>query len=452
MALIKKNTIHINDAFIPFMTTQQRYAILWGSAGSSKSVSAAQKCVKRCIEETGTIDEPFRHRIVVIRKYKSTLKNSVYEQVRKVCVSMGIEDFVQFNESYGIIRFWNGAQIFCIGMDDPEKMKSIMATSSWLEEATELEEADMNQIDLRFRGISPYYVQHIICFNPIDENHWIKSKFFDSHAGDDMVYIMHSTYKDNQFLDDQYIRVLEERYKYDDNMYRIYVKGEWGRMKTGSEYYFNFKQDKHVSDNVRYINGLPLHISFDFNVNPYISATISQVYRRELADKKSYYFVNVIDEIALKNPMNNTERLCEEIINKYEQEMKLGVLIYGDASGRNRTTRSNISDYDIIEYAFAKYLTNHSMNVPKANPMIKKRRNFINKLLFGSFNIQFQIAPQCKKLINDLQVAIEEQDGSKKKQMAKDSLSHVVYEKNGHHADCNDYFLCSAFERYYDSM
>jgi hypothetical protein len=92
------------------------------------------------------------------------------------------------------------------------------------------------------------------------------------------------------------------------------------------------------------------------------------------------------------------------------------------------------------------------MNVPLANPMIKRRRNFVNKLLFGGFNIEFKISPDCKHLINDIEVAIEEPDGSKKKQMGKDPKSHVIIEKNGHHADCNDYFLCSAFERYYDSI
>jgi len=448
----RTSTVHINDAFMPFMQDQHRYGVLYGSAGSGKSVAAAQKIIIRCLSETGTEEDPFRHRIVVVRKTKTSLKQSVFQQIKDVCVSMGIQEHVTFNESYLVFKFSNGAQIFCIGLDDPEKIKSIVATSSWIEETTELEEADFNQLDLRFRGISPYYVQHIITFNPIDESHWIKKKFFDNRDKDDMVYILHSTYKDNKFIDDQYKRVLEERFKYDENQYRIYVLGEWGRLKTGSEYYFNFKHAKHVSPNVKYINGLPLHISFDFNVNPYISATISQIFRRELPGGVSFYFVNVIDEFALPNPYNTTERLCETIIEKYGNEMKQGVMIYGDASGKNRNTRGNISDYDVIEFAFAKYLHNTSMNVPKSNPMIKKRRNFINKLLFGSFNIQFQVSPNCKKLITDFEVAIEEQDGSKKKQMGKDTLSHVIYEKNGHHADCNDYFLCSAFERYYENM
>lgn len=447
----RTNTVHINDAFIPFIQSEHRYVILYGSAGSGKSVSVAQKIVMRCLSETGTEDNPFKHRIAVIRKYKTSLKQSVYEQIKSVCISMGIQDFVSFNESYMNFKFSNGAEIFCGGLDDSEKLKSLMATSAWVEEATEIEESDFEQLDLRFRGMAQYYKQLILSFNPIDETHWIKKKFFDNRD-DSMAFIMHSTYKDNLFIDDQYKHVLEERFKFDENQYRIYVLGEWGRIKTGSEYYFNFRQEKHVSANVKYISGLPLHISFDFNVNPYISATVSQIYRRELPDKRSFYFVNVIDEFALRNPLNSTERLCEAIIDKWESALKYGVQIYGDASGKNRNTRGNISDYDIVEYAFSKYMGNNSMNVPKANPMIKKRRNFVNKLLYGGFNIQFQVSPECKKVINDFQVAIEEQDGSKKKQMGKDTLSHVVYEKNGHHADCNDYFLCAAFERYYENM
>lgn len=451
MALNKTSTIHVNDKFIPFMTDEHRYAILYGGSGSGKSVSAAQKVIMRCLSETGTEELPFKHKYAVIRKFKTSIKTTVYAQIKAVIEQMGIMDFVTCNDSYANFKFFNGAEIFCTGLDDEQKIKSIVLTSTWEEEATELDEKDFEQIDLRMRGIQQYYTQHIITYNPIDESHWIKKKFFDNRD-DSMVYILHSTYLDNAFIDDQYKHVLEERFKYDENQYRIYVKGEWGRLKTGSEYYFNFKHERHVNHNVKFIPDHPLHISFDFNVNPYISATIYQIIKKPLTNGKSFYFVNCIDEFALTNPYNTTERLCEYIINKYKDKMNRGVFIYGDASGRNKTTRSNISDYDIIEFAFARYMSNNSMLVPKANPMIKKRRNFINKLLYGSYNIQFQVSPECTKLINDLQVAIEEQDGSKKKQMSKDTLSHVVYEKNGHHADCNDYFLCQAFEPYYDAM
>lgn len=445
--LIQK--VHFNDAFLPFFETQKRYAILYGGSGSSKSVSTAQKVIMRCLNET---DNGFRHKIAVFRKFRTSIKRTVFDNLKGVCNSFGISDYVTYNETNFSIKFWNGAEIFCGGLDDPEKVKSIVSTSIWVEEATEIEEADFEQLDLRLRGISPYYKQIILSYNPVDETHWIKRKFFDQF-NEELTFIMHSTYLDNHFIDEQYKKVLEERFKYDENQYRIYVKGEWGRIKTGSEYYFNFKHEKHVSENVKYIDGLPLHISFDFNVNPYISAIIAQIIRRVKPDGSSVYFVHVIDEFALKNPYNTTERLCEHIIDKYKDVLpKYGCRIYGDASGRNRGTRGSVTDYDIIEHLFKRYMPNDGMLVPKSNPMIKKRRNFINKVFFEGFNIKFQIAANCKYLINDITVAIEEQDGSKKKIMAKDSLSHVVYEKSGHHADCNDYFLCAAFEKYYLTM
>jgi PBSX family phage terminase large subunit len=433
------------------MKDEHRYAVLYGGAGSGKSQVAAQKIVYRCISEAGTKEALFRHRIAVIRKYKTTLKQSVFEQIKAIIISLGIDHLVTINESYMNFKFWNGNEIFCSGLDDPEKIKSIVATSAWIEEASEIEEADFSQIDLRFRGMSEFYKQIILTFNPINESHWLKRKFFDEPQRG-LTFVLRTTYRDNHFVGEEYKKLLEEKYSYDENYYRIYVKGEWGRIKTGSEYYFNFNYDKHVNDKIYYVPRIPLHISFDFNVNPYISATISQIQRREIDSGKSYFFVNVIDEFALPNPYNTTERLCEEIIEKYRDKLDSGVFIYGDASGRMRDTRNNISDYDVIEYAFDKWLTNYSIQVPKANPMIKKRRNFVNKLLFGGFNIDFRVSKNCRKLIEDFQMAIEEQDGSKKKQMAKDSVSMVVYEKYGHHADCNDYFLCAAFEKYFEEM
>lgn len=444
--------VNVNDIYIPFLSDNHRYAVIYGGSGSGKSVACAQKLVLRCINETGTKDEPsFRHNFAVIRKFKTTVKDSVYAEIKIAIDSFGLSRYVKCNDSYHEFKFMNGARIFCCGLDDQEKIKSIRLTGIWMEEATEFEERDFDQLTLRLRGKMPYYKQIILSFNPIDESHWIKAKLFDNRI-DKFTYTLFSNYKDNHHLDEQYKEMLEEQFRYNKNMYRIYVLGEWGRVETGSEYYFNFSYDKHVVQNVSYISGYPLHISFDFNVNPYISATVGQIYRRTMTDGKSYYFVRIIDEFALENPHNTTERLCEHIIKKYENELKQGVYIYGDATGKNKSTKSNISDYDIIEYYFRKYMNNASMRVPKANPMIKKRRNFINKLLYGGFNIEYQISPNCKKLINDFQVAIEEQDGSKKKQMAKDPLSHVIYEKNGHHADCNDYFLCQAFDRYYDTM
>jgi phage terminase large subunit len=443
----------INKAFEPFMVDEHRYNVLWGSAGSGKSAAAAQKIIIRCITEMGTPEEPFRHIFTVVRKYKTTIRGTVFEQIKSECVRMGINEMMTINESYGVFKFWNGAEIRCIGLDDPEKIKSLVSTGCWIEEATELEEMDFAQLDLRFRGESPYYKQLILTFNPISETHWIKYKFFDT-AQNGMTYTLHSTYKDNYFLDAQYVKLLEENVKHDPNMYRIYVQGLWGRIMTGSEFYFNFKPERHVKE-VRYIEKLPLHISFDFNVNPFISAVVIQMQRRDIDDGagnlKPYYFINVLDEFALPNPYNTTERLCDDIRTRYESELRGGLYLYGDASGNAKTTRSNISDYDIIEHILGRYMNNYSNRVPKANPQVRKRRWFINKAFFGGFNLEINVHPRCKKLIGDFENCIEAEDGSIHKQTARDKTSGVVFEKFGHHADAFSYFMCAAFENHYES-
>jgi len=73
------------------------------------------------------------------------------------------------------------------------------------------------------------------------------------------------------------------------------------------------------------------------------------------------------------------------------------VYIYGDISGRARSTRSNLNDFDIVEHMFEKYLNNYSFRLPKSNPLVGRRRVFIAKLMYGGFNIELAVDPSCKK-------------------------------------------------------
>ena len=46
------------------------------------------------------------------------------------------------------------------------------------------------------------------------------------------VTIIHSTYLDNPFLDSDYIKMLENSINEDENFYRVYVLGEWGKLEN----------------------------------------------------------------------------------------------------------------------------------------------------------------------------------------------------------------------------
>ena len=77
-------------------------------------------------------------------------------------------------------------------------------------------------------------------FNPISELHWLKKRFFD--VGDSEAFILKTTYKDNQYLDDEYIEALERLKDEDYQYYRIYALGEWGSL--GNLIFTNWTKEK----------------------------------------------------------------------------------------------------------------------------------------------------------------------------------------------------------------
>lgn len=427
--------IEYNPKFENFFSCVKRYAVLRGGAGSGKSHAVGQKIITRCFQE--------KHRVLIIRKIKNTLRESVFKLIKDHLSDYGItSQFVKINNTELSFKFANGSEIITTGLDDVEKLKSITGiTMIWIEEATELEEYDLAQIDMRMRGITPFYKQIIISFNPISEDHWLKSFFYDEENED--VFLHHSTFLDNNFLDDQYKGVLVNRYSKDPNLNRIYIKGEWGRVVTGQEFYKQFSYEKHVKPCL-YDPELPLHISFDFNVNPYMPLSIWQIH-----DINGKMKCCCIDEIAAKNPDNDTERVCELFSDKYPNSQ---VYYYGDASGRAKSTTSRIHNYDIIEEVLVNHLSNYSARVPRRNPLVAQRRMFVNGILDDRYDIEIVIDPNCKYMITDLENVLESPDGGKHKKMAKDPRSKIPYEKYGHFSDTFDYLFCSAFETIYTNF
>jgi len=425
--------IKLNEYFKPLLKNEDRYLILYGGGGSGKSHFIAQKILIRCLQG--------KERVLCCRKTAASIKNSVFKLFSDIISFQGLSVIITTNKSDYSFTFANGSQIITSGLDDVEKLKSIQGvTSIWIEEGTEIDESDFAQLDLRLRGETPSYKQITISFNPIDETHWLKARFFDSKP--DNCTTHHSTYLNNMFIDDEYKKVLNEQVGWDENMARIYLRGEWGRIKTGGEFYSHFKYDKHVTD-IEYIIDVPIHISFDQNVTPYITGELYQV-----TSKNNLYTVNCFDEFCLSNPFNNTESLCRKIIEKYNEKLR-GMYYYGDASGKKRDTRTRENDYDIIKRMFAKYLHNSSERVPYSNPPLSKRRDFINRILEVENPIRFRVDKKCKHLIADLESVKEDSDGTKLKQLVKDKTTGQSYEKYGHTSDATDYFLCSAFKGYF---
>ncbi len=209
-----------NEKFLPLFLDKHRYLVLKGGGGSGKSIFAGQKILERVTSEPG-------HRWLVCRKVGRTIRESCWQQLIGQIRNDYPDSGYSINKSDMSITFGNGSVILFSGLDDVEKLKSIYnITGIWIEEASEVTEADFNQLDIRLRGATRYYKQIIITFNPISIMHWLKKRFWD--RVEERATVHESTYKDNRFLDAEAIRVLEAFRDIDEYYYMVYCLGMWG--------------------------------------------------------------------------------------------------------------------------------------------------------------------------------------------------------------------------------
>lgn len=216
-----------NERFYPLYFDDSRYLVMVGGGGSGKSVFAASKLIYRCMTEPG-------HKYIVVRKVKETLRDSAYAELVNCIDRWGMRELWQIpkgRSSELYLKCLNGSQVLFFGLDDVEKMKSIQGvTGIWVEEASEIEQGDYRQLNIRLRGKTKYKKQMIISFNPIHKGHWLEDEFlwpdWSSRKSDATTH--HSTYKDNRFLDEENKRVLEAFKDTDPYYYMVYCLGQWG--------------------------------------------------------------------------------------------------------------------------------------------------------------------------------------------------------------------------------
>lgn len=215
-----------NETFMPLFFDKHRYLVIMGGGGSGKSIFAGDKVLQRCSTEEG-------HTFLVCRKVARTIRWSCFNQLIGQAREHYADELERIYEGDLRIVFKNGSQIIFAGLDDVEKLKSIYnITGIWIEEASEISEQDLNQLDIRLRGKTKYYKQIILTFNPISILHWLKKRFFDMEGLPEKkkkkIRTHHSTYKDNRFLPEEDREVLEE-FKYTDPYYyQVYALGQWG--------------------------------------------------------------------------------------------------------------------------------------------------------------------------------------------------------------------------------
>lgn len=211
-----------NDVYLPYLDNEDRYLVFYGGGSSGKSYYIGQRWVYKLIS-------PRRCNLLIVRQTGDTNRKSTFPLMKQVISNWGLSEHFKINESdMRIVCKLTGNEVAFAGLDDVEKIKSITfangeLTDIWVEEATECQEADINQLKVRLRG-GKSKKQMVLSFNPINIQHWIKKHFIDSG----LATVCFSTYKDNKFLTDDDRKALEDLKYTDEYTYEVYCLGKWG--------------------------------------------------------------------------------------------------------------------------------------------------------------------------------------------------------------------------------
>lgn len=186
--------------------------------GSAKSYSITQKIIIRCCNE--------RIKILVCRRYGSTLRNTCFSLFKEVLTKWKLTDLVRIKESDFSITFPNGSQIIMMGLDEETKLLSLNNIGTiWIEEAFEVPKDIVEQLNLRMRSQNENQ-QIIMSWNPISINSYLYD-FAELNPPENSRKIF-STFKDNPFLSKEYIEAMEDMRVRNPAKARIYYYGQYG--------------------------------------------------------------------------------------------------------------------------------------------------------------------------------------------------------------------------------
>lgn len=462
---------------------QFRHIIMYGGSSSGKSYAVAQVILILTLTE--------KSNTLVMRKVGASILDTIYQDFKSAARQLHITEYFTFKDGVKRIDCFNGARIVFKGCDDPEKIKGVSQFKRIVsDEWNEFEEDDDKQLDLRLRGMPGQ--QRIKTFNPIKDSHWIKKKIFDredwiwippdvltirdiliprklcavksirynkprtifnpftqkmeEHASDTVV--IQSTYLNNfwvvgspngeyGYYDEQVIAEFERCKQYDPDYYNVYALGEWGVIRTGSEFFGSFNRVSHVSQ-VQYDPALPVHISVDSNVMPYITCTYWQV------DTSDGFNIRQIGETLAESPDNTVKRSAKLVASRLAEWGALKVYMHGDASTR---AANNIDDrkrsfHDLFIDTLQQSGIDVVDKVSSTNPSVQMTGEFINAIYDGAFDdLKITIGQECQVSIEDYQAVQKDVNGAILKKRVTNRTTGQSYEEHGHCSDTKRYVV-----------
>ena len=192
------------------------------------------------------------------------------------------------------------------------------------EEAYQITNEDaFNKLDLSIRGKLPEHLwkQITFTFNPWNERHWLKARFFDIE--DEDILALTTTYKVNEFLGKDDIKIFEKMKKNNPKRYAVEGEANWGIAE--GLIFENWEEKEFDYKEISKRKGVVSRFGLDFGYTNDPSAFIA--YLEDEENKEIYIFDEFYKQGMLNNDIANQIKYMgytkEEIIADHAENKSI---------------------------------------------------------------------------------------------------------------------------------
>lgn len=393
----------VGKGYSHFWNDKHFYRVVKGSRGSKKSKTTALNFISRIMQY------PWAN-LLVIRRYSKTNKQSTYTDLKWAIHQLRADSLFKMNEGLPEITYLpTGQKIILRGLDDPLKITSISVDTgvlawAWFEEAYEIESVDKFDTvveSIRGKNDDPTFFKQItITFNPWSEHHWLKRTFFDEETRKKDVFAQTTTFRINEWLDNQDRQRYLDLYRTNPRRAKIVCDGDWG-ISEGLVFENFVVEDFNVAEVVKNATGVGHGLDFGFTHDPTAFAECA---------------INLeTKDIYIYNEMYQQGMLTEDIFNWINDNGYLESDIVADSAEKRLITELQLKGVRRIH---------PSMKGPDS---IRAGLDFLQ-------GFRIHILPKCTHAIEEFNTYVYEQD-------KEGNWLNKPVDKNNHFMDAWRYSL-----------
>lgn len=383
----------VGKGYAQFWNFKGRYRVVKGSRASKKSKTMALWCISQLMKYP-------KANLLVVRKTYRTLKDSCFSDLKWAIHRLGVDEHWSFTTSPLEITYKpTGQKILFRGLDDPLKVTSISVDIGclcwlWIEEAYEItSEEDFDMLDESIRGEVPegLFKQITLTFNPWNEKHWLKQRFFDNPSEDTLAIT--TNYLCNEWLDESDKNVFEKMKKNNPRRYQVAGLGNWGIVD--GLVYENWKEEAFDIEEIKKIPKIESTFGLDFGYTHDPSAlfcgfidttnkkiyVFDEMYEKGLSNRKIYENINEMGYTKERITGDSSEPKSIDELNSY------GMRVKGALKGKDSIMNGIqfIQDYEIIIHPrcvnFLTEISNYTWDKDKFGNKLNKPIDDFNHLM-----------------------------------------------------------------------